>query len=75
MIIKITTDYKDEKKICLLASHIISNLALNEENVSYMNQHMVCNIMIQMLQMYIANSRLVWKVTSAIWNLSRPNLK
>jgi len=65
--------YTNKRSIVLLCCHIISNLALDEHHASYMVTN---HIMVHLNTIMIVHNqrhKVVWKCSSAIWNLCRPN--
>lgn len=62
-----------QRHIVLLVCHIISNLALNEQFALFLIQYKTAKYLQRILKVYLNDSKVVWKCTSAIWNLCRPN--
>lgn len=62
----------DEVELPIITCHIISNLALDENYAVIMIQLGVIRNLTKLLAKHNKNSKLVWKCTSAIWNLCRP---
>lgn len=71
-LMKITVDYFTDKKMIHLACHAISNIALDANRATYLCEQGVLYQMLQVLQTHQFDAKIVWKASSAVWNLSRP---
>jgi hypothetical protein len=73
MLITITKYHYADRKIILLACHIMSNIALEEDHAVSMVEQGAAKILCKVLKKNSDDSRIVWKATSALWNLCRPH--
>jgi len=71
-LIEIMERKSESFQVLFLASHITSDFALDEDNVDYLNNHRICDILSQGLDRFHNNQEIVYKLTSALWNLCRP---
>ena len=56
----------------IIACHLISNISLQEEYAMYMIAKGIIKNLTFLLLQNQKHSKLVWKCTSALWNLCRP---
>jgi len=56
----------------IITCHIISNLALNEDHALFMINCGIIRSLTNLLKVFKGKDKLIWKCTSAIWNLCRP---
>jgi len=64
--------HKNESELLVIACHMISNLALNESHAMVMIEQGIIKTLAKILKCNKYRNKLVWKCTSALWNLCRP---
>lgn len=63
---------RKHNEILVITCHIVSNLALDEDYALFLIEMGIIDILTKMLHDHQGDRRLVWKCTSALWNLCRP---
>jgi len=61
-----------QRKIVLIGCHVMSNIALDEHHAIAMIQKGAAKALCKVLKKHEGDSRVVWKASSALWNLCRP---
>lgn len=72
-IIECANFYADNKTLILVCCHIISNIALDENNATYMISNNIMKYLNSILLVHSSNHKVIWKCNSAVWNLCRPS--
>jgi len=72
-IIRVFSEELHNKRLIHLACHAVSNVALNNTYAIFMLEN---GILYDMLKIYLYHTRdpkIIWKASSAVWNLARPS--
>jgi len=58
-----------DRRIALLTSHMISNLALSHEHATKLCNLEAIKFLFMLLELHPEDNRVIWKAASALWNL------
>lgn len=74
LLTKIMKGHKHSINISLCTTHYVSTYALDETNAIYLTSRRLLPLLTYMIRYHIDHPKLVWKLCSCIWNISRPEV-